>query len=294
MRCIQKIYFNILSGPFRPLKKALFAVSTAILIILALLTFLPVLENVGATIAIGYAIGLLTLIIFIQSKLSAKLNDIRCMLSLHFNLNTKGYRVTDFFMDAAAADASLCLFLLKCLISVRPRSVLELGSGQTTKLLANYYAENPDAYVLSLENNEAWAQTVRKLITLEGKCHDIRYSPLESYEFSLDGLGLTIRTNWYQHTEELSNHNFDLILVDGPNGTPHLSRSGILKYIPEILAPSFVIIIDDAGRYGEISTIQVLKRLLKSRGVDFLCWEMNGIKRQYVLCSKTLAFLRYY
>jgi len=60
--------------------------------------------------------------------------------------------------------------------------------------------------------------------------------------------------------------------------------------MPESLDESFVIILDDAGRYGEVTA---MAKLLQSSRIPYLNFDINGITRQYVFCSKDLEWLQY-
>jgi hypothetical protein len=100
-------------------------------------------------------------------------------------------------------------------------------------------------------------------------------------------------TKWYSGVEEIRHGGFNLILVDGPNGDENYSRVGIAHYLPEILASSYVIIFDDAERRGEIMTIELVKSVLMAAGYAFCCFDVNGVKRQVVLCSSDLHFLQF-
>jgi hypothetical protein len=126
-----------------------------------------------------------------------------------------------------------------------------------------------------------------------GKSHDYRFAEMTDREFVCPGTNIRIRTNWYFGVEGLLSKKFNLILIDGPNGDEIYSRSGILEYLPGILDDTFVIIVDDAERYGEITTMRLLRKLLNHSKIDWLSFEVNGIKRQYVFCSRNLGFLRY-
>jgi hypothetical protein len=247
----------------------------------------------GTAIAIGYAVLLLTLLVSLIAKLQAKLNDIQYSSSLENGLRRACYELEDFFTDEAAANPSLQLMHFKILRFCQPKETLELGSGQTTKLLSCYKQQNPSAYVLTLEQNELWFRQLGAKIA-----HDYRHVELERKEFTCAGTGLHLITNWYKEQPEFHSRRFNYVLIDGPDpggiGTDHVdySRCGILEYMPGILAPSFIIVFDDAERYGEMMTINALAAILHAKGVKFVQFARYGIKTQVVLCSADLRFLQ--
>jgi len=289
----RKIVYELISGPLRALKIGL--LSSFVIIIVGMLTvlFIPSSYEYLSVLAYGNIAGLLILIIIIQLRGSAKLNDLHYQLSLQENLAVGGYRLKDVYLDGAAGNASLMLLLLKCLQLGRPRKILELGSGQTTKMLSYYCRANPETYILTLEQEKNWIEILRPYLTDNGPLHEYRFAELRDKEFICPGTNIKISTSWFHGVQDLLTRRFNLILIDGPNGEEIYSRSGILEYLPAILDDTFVIILDDAERYGEITTIRLLKKLLISFKIDYSSFEVNGIKRQYVFCSRNLAFLQY-
>lgn len=244
-------------------------------------------------ISLGSICTVLVLVIVLLNRLRGKLNDVHYAISLEAGLRRAGYTLTDFFTDEAAANPSLQLFNLKVLLFCQPGKVLELGSGQTTKILSSYACTMPSAYVLTLEQDESWAQQLRTHVA-----HDYRHLLLERKDFSCNGTELRLTTIWYQDIPELHSHKFNYILVDGPDpgtlGTSHThySRSGILQYMPSIIDVSFIIVFDDAERYGEIMTIRSLKDIFEACGVRYICFSIHGIKTQVVFCSPDYSYLR--
>lgn len=290
---IWKYYYRLKKGPHGN------AVITAAIIcvfvmclVLASLLYGPFFAPAGA-LALGCVLAMLVLNIVLLSRLRARIDDVHAAIATEKTLQRIGYAVTDFFMDGAAATPSLQLFNLKVLLFCRPQNILELGSGQTTKVLSCYARENPSAYVLTLEQSEGWVNRLRSLIV-----HDYRHLPLEKMDFQCSGTGLQLKTFWYKDIPELHKRKFHYILVDGPDsgkpGTAHTdySRCGILRHLPSILAESFIIVFDDAERYGETMTINALKDILQASNVPFHYFSTHGIKTQDVFCSPDNSYLQ--
>ena len=293
MSLVGQYYWRLAAGPHGNAK--VMAAGTFVCASGAILSTVQY-EMMGATfLALGVVSGLLLLVLLvgIVDRLRAKLNDVHYAISLEGGLRRAGYSISDLFTDEGAANPSLQLLNLKVLRMCQPRSILELGSGQTTKLLSCYARDNPSAYVLTLEQDPAWVNRLKDQVS-----HDYRHIPLERKDFACAGSGRRLSTSWYRDVPGLLDRQFDYILVDGPDpgtvGTAHTdyARSGLLQHMPTILGDSFIVVFDDAERYGEVMTINALKRILSSCGVRFVTFGINGIKRQVVLCSPDRAFLR--
>lgn len=265
---------------------------------LGLAVLVPRLGGIVLPLALAFGIVLVALVTLLLSRLTGKVNDVRALVSFDMGLRQAGYPLTDFFSEGAFAGPTLQLFLLKCLRFVGPRRILELGSGQTTKVLAAYHRANPGTHVVTLEQDEAWAKILLPQITIDGVRHDYRLCPLEDRTLAVPGVAEPIRTQWYSGATDLSTQRFDLILVDGPNHGGHgtdfvpYSRAGLLEYIPSILDDNWVMIFDDADRYGDIMTITAFQAILHEAGRAHFRFELHGEKTQSVFCSASLGFLR--
>ena len=244
-------------------------------------------------VAVGITTAMLALVMAVLSRLRAKLNDVHYAMSFENGLRRAGYQIDELFTDGAAANPSLQLHILKILLFCRPTRILELGSGQSTKLLSAYAREHADVTALTLEQDRGWIERLKGAIA-----HDYRHAPLEDKAFTCRGSGLRLTTRWYQEIPELQTRKFDFILVDGPDpgtsGTAHTNyaRSGILQYLPDALAETFVVIFDDAERYGELMTVAALEAILQACKRRYIRFTIHGMKDQVVLCSPDLAFLR--
>ena len=173
---------------------------------------------------------------------------------------------------------------------IQPSQVFELGSGQTTKLLSCYAEKSPSAYILTLEQDYDWVQRIKNQVT-----HNYMHSPLCQKVFTCKGTGSPITPQWYKY---MPNKRFNFIIVDGPDnytlGTDHtdFSRSGVLEHIPSILAEQFIVVFDDAERYGEIMTTKLLSKILDAHNIRFIRFAIHGTKTQIIFCSPELSFLR--
>jgi hypothetical protein len=197
-------------------------------------------------------------------------------------------------MDGGAANASLMWFLWKVLATCQPTSIVEFGSGQSTKLFARYARLHPSANVCTLEHNADWMSVLAPQIALEGKPVEYVHAPLVSRSFVTRHGNIRVNARAYQVPTGFGKRRFQLILIDGPD-TGHgvdYTRDGALEFIPDILDDRFVLIIDDAERFEERRLANRCQTILKLAGRDFARFEIEAVKTQVVFCSPNWSFLR--
>jgi hypothetical protein len=291
--CIKNLYYQIVKPPFGSLKGAAGGAAVVCVLVLLVSVFQPALRPAAYALALSILALLLTSLFVVESRICARLNDLSFATTLYHNLQ-RGKVPKDFFMEGAAATPSLELFLFKCLQLCSPDRVLELGSGQSTKLLCRYRQENPRHYILTLEEDLNWKNLLAEELSKTGTLHDYRHAPLESKSIVCPGTGVRIDTKWYSQVPDLSEKTFQLVLVDGPSTgaySERFSRAGILQYIPAILDDWFIVVFDDAERYGERMTLREFERILKACNRKYVSFSVYGVKTQTVFCSPNLRFL---
>lgn len=176
----------------------------------------------------------------------------------------------DYYPVGAAASYSLMYLLTRILTELPVRSIVELGSGQTS-LLIDRLRDGVGSHIC-YENNPAWFEHLAARLT---RC-DYRLRPIAAQEFSGQS---------YEGYADLEPAPFDLLLVDGPNGTDHRSRYSCLPLLADSVGRDFVVIIDDADRPGERETIREAKSLLAANKVDFKLNFLRGRTTQAVITT---------
>ena len=159
----------------------------------------------------------------------------------------------------SAANYSLLFILLQSVVRAQPAEILELGCGETTLLLdalrrSGIWRGN----LTSIEHDRFWHKEISARVET-----DIVLAPLtkqtirgiEAPAYDLSTLKKPLGT-------------FDLVLIDGPNGTPRWSRLACLQFIPDHLAREFLIILDDYERPGERETAVLIRDSLESKGLQ--------------------------
>lgn len=168
-----------------------------------------------------------------------------------------------------------------------PHAVLDLGLGISSTLISHYfgYQNYEDGCHTIIEHDEQWAQfyAVKNKVFPQSKINVLNCVEKE-YDHSkynaYDDLGKII-----------SGKKYDVISVDAPKGSEKHSRRDIVEFLPDILNPSFVIVIDDAQRPGERSTIAEIEGVLTGNKIAFCKGIYPGMTDCCVITSADNKFL---
>lgn len=176
----------------------------------------------------------------------------------------------------------------RILNEVKPRRVLELGLGQSTRLLGQYAAHNPEVQHTVVEHDPNWIQFFQQDFGLS-KNSQIVQLEREYKQFKEDDRVLAFSN----FKETFVGQKFDFISIDAPLGGEAIvyARIDILDLIPDSLAESFIIVLDDFNRQGEKNTIKVLEEKLKENGITYVRGVYSGQKDCLVICSEDLKFV---
>ena len=100
---------------------------------------------------------------FIQQQERIRFGQLENLYAIAFYhaLSSSKFSNLQFFLSGAAANHSFLYGLLYVLENVKPKAILELGSGMTTNLTHAYAAQEPDSKVITLEEDEGWATIIR-------------------------------------------------------------------------------------------------------------------------------------
>lgn len=128
----------------------------------------------------------------------------------------------------------------------RPKTIVEVGSGVSTLVLASY-AEQAGARVISLEHEEEFAKRTHRLLDAAGLLDhvDIHLRPLTDPTPERPG-------PWYA-MDDLP-EAIDFVLIDGPPERAG-GRAGVLPALWSRLSEGAVMMLDDADRPGEVEAL---------------------------------------
>ena len=177
--------------------------------------------------------------------------------------------------------------LYRVLNEVRPRKILELGLGQTTRMISQYAEADSQVSHKVVEHDIKWEAFFKRDFVLSSQTEIIQL-PLIEKCYQDDKLYA------YQGFKEMfSDNKFDFISIDGPFGflSKDYARMDILELLPNCLEKSFVIMIDDYNRDGEQNTIKLIKQILDNASIKYAFGKYEGQKHMAIITSNDLRFL---
>jgi hypothetical protein len=184
-----------------------------------------------------------------------------------------------------AGNYSFFYVLNRILSDFKPKAILELGLGESTKLISTYL----DNYLIDtkhvvIEQDENWKNIFNENFTIS-KRTEIVVCPLE--KVTIKGF----EANAYHNFSEAVDRNFDLYLIDGPFGSPHYSRYDLMN-IAQSFEPDdqFIIVMDDYNRIGEKETIADLLALFKNKDVKVFHNSYTGNKSVMVIATEKYKY----
>lgn len=178
--------------------------------------------------------------------------------------------------------------LYRVLNDGKPRSILETGLGQSTRMIAQYAAHAGTEHTV-VEHDATWIRFFGESFALPPSTQVAHLPLTKTWRYGEDAEIVA----YEGFGERFRGRKFDLISLDGPFGfmAKTYARADILPLIPECLAESFVILIDDFEREGERATVAELTRILRERGVAFREATYSGIKQMRIIVSPDKKFL---
>ena len=176
-----------------------------------------------------------------------------------------------------AVSPDFARILLAEVMEQKPSRVLELGSGVST-IVTGYGLEKINGgAIVSLEHDATFAETSRREVERHGlseRCR-ILHAPLELHTLQ----GRTFR--WYSTKAFEGIEDIDLLIVDGPPANiQSMARYPALPVLIGKLAPSAVVLIDDAARPDE-------QRMIAEWSAQF-----PGFKVEWISAEKGTCRLR--
>ena len=178
--------------------------------------------------------------------------------------------------------------MYRVLNETHPKKILELGLGQSTRMIAQYAAAFDDVEHIVVEHDSDWIKFFTNDFSLSEhskiKCLD---RDMVSYK-NADAVRV-----FSQFKETFNGQVFDFIMIDAPLGgdMKQYSRIDILSLLPNGLSENFIIMIDDYSRSGEFNTVREVKQILKEHGTEYNEGVYIGVKSLVLLSAKTLKFL---
>jgi hypothetical protein len=177
--------------------------------------------------------------------------------------------------------------LTRILKDVKPKKILELGLGESTKVISNFIDFHSFYNIkhLIIEHDDEWKINFLKSFNLSNNSK-IEICPLIKNKFK--GCDVLVYNDFEENIKEL----YDFVLVDGPYGSQYYSRSEILKLVEKYsISDRFLILFDDTNRKGEKQTVNEIECELNKRKIPYHIKEFGGLKECTLICSEEFKFL---
>ncbi len=173
--------------------------------------------------------------------------------------------------------------LYRILDEIKPKSILELGLGQSTELITQYAKANSEVSHYVTEHDDSWIHFFTKTHTIAKNTKIVKQEIIHtSYKEDNDVI------TYKNFTELFKDKKFDLVFIDAPLGglAKVYARIDILGIIPESLAKQFVIVIDDYNRIGEKRMTSELEKIFTDNDIDYYKGRYTGEKDTLVIASE--------
>jgi len=240
------------------------------------MTFSPTVVSVGLAIIVVLS-GLALVALKIRARfrrldrqldaLVARIDEKALETQHALALQQLGFRVPVFYGDWSI-DPFLGKFILQHLIENQTRSILELGSGSSTVLIARCLRAlgRSDCLHIAVDHDSRFLELTRRNLRLNDLAEGVElwYCPLAPVAGS-DKV-------WYGGLKEkLRDKSIDLLIVDGPPGAlqPE-SRFPALPTLLPFLSEVCVVILDDASRADERSVARKWAAAYPRFSLEFL------------------------
>jgi predicted O-methyltransferase YrrM len=140
-------------------------------------------------------------------------------------------------------------FLASLVRVLKPRHILELGSGLSTRVLAHATSELEEpCYISSIDHDPEFGAAAARSFSEESETERVRFqiAPLVAREYA----GKLLPVYLIQPERLASPLPVDLVVVDGPTVVLG-GREGTLYQVMDSVRPGAVLILDDAARKEE-------------------------------------------
>lgn len=179
-----------------------------------------------------------------------------------------------------AGNYSFFYVLNRILMDYKPKSILELGLGESTKFISAYIKNYLlDSKHVVVEHDNQWISVFKENNVLSDRSSiiqcDLRERTVNSH-----------KTTSYSAFKEKVNAKFDLYIVDGPFGSEKYSRYDIVDLVDGFdKSDEFIILFDDYDRQGEVDTTKEIISRLKAKNISFHTEKYSGVKSQLIIAT---------
>lgn len=180
-----------------------------------------------------------------------------------------------------AGNYSFFYLLHRLLRDFKPKSILELGLGESSKLISAYLdSELLESTHDIIEHDKEWIEAFHERFVLSTRS-EILHLPLSKCAIK------DFESTVYQGLTQSIKANYDLYVIDGPFGTKRYSRYDLVHLVERLtVSDDFIIIFDDYNRRGEQDTVEEVFKELKRNGIAYYHAQYEGSKAQMLIASE--------
>lgn len=173
------------------------------------------------------------------------------------------------------ADTYLLHRIVDVIEQDRPASVVELGSGATSLVVAQALAQHGGGRLHSYDQHAPFVTSVEGWLAEHGLDAAFHHAPLTTRDMRWPGL-------WYALTALPG--SIDLLVIDGPPWAVHPFARGMAERLFPLIAPGGTVLLDDAARPGE----RYVARRWRKNWPDF-DWHYEGAGTKGLLIGRRRA-----
>ncbi|MFM7348560.1 MAG: class I SAM-dependent methyltransferase [Erythrobacter sp.] len=173
------------------------------------------------------------------------------------------------------ADTYLLHRIVDMIEAARPATVVELGSGATSLVIAKALSGHGGGRLHSYDQHAPFVAAMDDWLADHDLTADFRHAPLTTRDVRWPGL-------WYGLSELPG--SIDLLVIDGPPWAVHPFARGMAERLFPLIAPGGTVLLDDAARPGE----RYVARRWKQNWPDF-DWHYEGAGTKGLLVGKRRA-----
>lgn len=179
--------------------------------------------------------------------------------------------------------------MYRVLNETNPKTILELGLGQSTRMIAQYAKTHKGIKHVVVEHDWEWIKFFQnqhedlfdctQIVQLERK--------MEAYK---EAKAVRVFKGF---RERFEHKKFDFILIDAPLGSDmkEYSRIDILQILPDCLSKDFIIMIDDTDRCGETHTVAEIEAVLDKHEIKYKKGRYSGKKDFVLIGAERFGFM---
>ena len=172
---------------------------------------------------------------------------------------------------------------------MKPKCILDLGLGQSTRMIAQYVAANPEARHIVVESSLEWIEFFKNsgfVLPPNTRIVHCAYG-LETFN------GVESVRVYENFCSSLQGCKFDFVSIDAPlsGDMREFGRVDTVKLIPDGLSNRYAILFDDTGRKPDNAGFRALVDALTANGFSAKVGCFHGLKWCSAVVSEDLQCL---